>query len=162
MEHSKHTLTTRGGDLRIIRAGEAELGKVYPLFDLYRQFYEQEPNPELAREFLRNNIVNDHSVIFLATDPTGLELGFTQLYSGWCSVAAGPFWTLYDLYVVKSARNRGVARALMDEALTLARETGACRIDLETEIDNHNAQALYQDLGYQRDTAFYKYSLELD
>lgn len=161
-EKRKAPLRTKDKSLRIIRAGEAELKQLTPLFDLYRQFYQQAADPKLSRKFLRNNIKNNHSVIFLACDQTGKELGFTQLYPGWCSVAGGPFWTLYDLYVTGEARQRGVARALMNEALKLAKKSGACRIDLETATDNYDAQALYEDLGYERDMEFYKYSLELD
>ena len=155
-------LLTKDKSLRIVRAGEAELKQLTPLFDLYRQFYQQPSDPKLARKFLRNNIGKNHSVIFLACDHRGQELGFTQLYPGWCSIAGRPFWTLYDLYVKKEARQRGVARALMNEALKLAKKTKACRIDLETATDNYGAQALYEDLGYERDIAFYKYSLDLE
>jgi ribosomal protein S18 acetylase RimI-like enzyme len=42
-----------------------------------------------------------------------------------------------------------------------ARGMKACRIDLETATDNAIGQALYEGLGYERDTAFYKYSLAL-
>ena len=84
-----------------------------------------------------------------------------QLYPGWCSVAAAPLWTLYDLYVDQSARQRGVGRALMLRAEKMARQTRACRIDLETAIDNYSAQALYEELGYEREVQFYKYSLGL-
>jgi ribosomal protein S18 acetylase RimI-like enzyme len=49
----------------------------------------------------------------------------------------------------------------MNKALQQAKEIGASRIDLETAIDNTNAQALYESLGYERDSDFYKYSLEL-
>ena len=97
----------------------------------------------------------------LALDNKGSALGFTQLYSSYCSVAAKPIWILYDLYVDSTARKNGVAKALMNRALLLARETGACRIDLETASDNIAAQALYESLGYERDQDFYKYSLEI-
>ncbi len=160
-EQRKSPLRTKDKTLRIIRAGEAELTRVSPLFDLYRQFYQQPADPGLARKFLRNNIRKAQSVIFLASDQSGQDLGFTQLYPGWCSVAGAPFWILYDLYVSREARQRGVARALMNEALKLARKTRACRIDLETAVDNYDAQALYESLGYERDTEFFKYSLEL-
>jgi len=50
---------------------------------------------------------------------------------------------------------------LMNQALQLAKETGASRIDLETAIDNTSAQLLYESLGYERDIEFHKYSLEL-
>lgn len=49
----------------------------------------------------------------------------------------------------------------MNRAMAYTKETGASRIDLETEIDNIQAQSLYESLGYVRDTDFYKYSLAL-
>ena len=115
-----------------------------------------------ARKFIGDNIKKERSVIYLATDSAGQALGFVQLYPGWCSVAARPLWTLYDLFVTPDARRRGVAIALMGAAGKLARKSKACRIDLETAIDNYEAQALYESLGYQREVEFYKYSLALD
>jgi len=50
----------------------------------------------------------------------------------------------------------------MAQAEKMARKTKASRIDLETAVDNYSAQALYEELGYERDTHFYKYSLTLD
>ena len=50
----------------------------------------------------------------------------------------------------------------MNEAKKYARKVRACRIDLETAVDNYPAQALYEGLGYKRDIAFYKYSLAID
>ena len=43
----------------------------------------------------------------------------------------------------------------------MARKSRACRLDLETAVDNYQAQALYEKRGWERDVAFYKYSLEL-
>jgi hypothetical protein len=64
--------------LSIIRAGETELKQLAPLFDLYRQFYQQPADPKLTRRFLRKDIRKKRSVIFLASDRAGQELGFTQ------------------------------------------------------------------------------------
>lgn len=154
-------LSTADKSLRIIRASKEQLGAASRLFDLYRQFYEQKADAKLARKFMGENIRKERSVVYLALDRDGEALGFVQLYPGWCSVAAAPFWTLYDLYVDPSARQRGVGRALMAEAEKMARRTRAVRIDLETAVDNYNAQALYEELDYERDREFYKYSLEL-
>ena len=68
---------------------------------------------------------------------------------------------LYDLFVDSGQRNNGVGKALMNRAKAMAVESGASRIDLETAIDNISAQGLYEALGYERDTEFYKYSLAL-
>jgi AcrR family transcriptional regulator/ribosomal protein S18 acetylase RimI-like enzyme len=162
VDERKAPLSTDDRSLRIVTAGEEQLPQVARLFDLYRQFYDQPSNPKLARRFIGNNLRKQRSIIFLAVDSEGRELGFTQLYPSWCSVAAAPLMTLYDLYVDQSARQRGVARALMAAAEKAAKKAKACRIDLETEINNHRAQALYEDLGYQREVEFFKYSLELD
>jgi AcrR family transcriptional regulator len=155
-------LGTADKSLHVVQADKAQLEASATLFDQYRQFYEQQPDPALARKFIGDNIKKGRSVIYLATDNAGQALGFVQLYPGWCSVAARPLWTLYDLFVTPNARRRGVAIALMEAAGKLARKSKACRIDLETAIDNYEAQALYESLGYQREVEFYKYSLALD
>jgi ribosomal protein S18 acetylase RimI-like enzyme len=49
----------------------------------------------------------------------------------------------------------------MNRAQAHAIDSGAARIDLETETNNVNAQQLYETLGYVRETEFYKYSLSL-
>lgn len=145
----------------IVRADEQHLGEVARLFDLYRQFYEQAPDIDLAMKYIAARFDNGDSIIFVAIDEQGRGLGFTQLYPALCSVAAEPFFVLYDLFVDTSARKQGLGRALMERAREFAVQSGASRIDLETAVDNHNAQKLYESLGYQREQSFYKYSLEL-
>ena len=154
-------LATTDKSLRIIRADRKQLGDLTRLFDLDRQFYQQRADPALARKFIGDNLRQDRSVVFIALDRQDTALGFTQLYPGWCSVSAGPIWILYDLFVDPSVRQRGVGRALMAAAEKMARKTKAHRIDLETAVDNYHAQALYESLGYEREVAFYKYSLSL-
>ncbi len=154
-------LSTADKSLKIVTATEEHIPQVATLFDLYRQFYEETPNLRLAKRFIGQNIRQQRSIILLAQDNSGRALGFTQLYPGLCSVAARPIMTLYDLYVGADARNQGVARELMAAAETVAKKAKACRIDLETARDNLSAQALYEDLGYEREQLFYKYSLEL-
>ncbi len=145
---------------KVIQAGIADLEQVSSLFDRYRQFYQQKADIALARDFIAERITNNSSVIFLAIDNDNNALGFTQLYPSYCSVEAKPILILYDLFVDDRARNQGVAKALMNRALELAKMTQACRIDLETAKDNHQAQALYQSLGYQLDNDYDKYYLE--
>jgi TetR/AcrR family transcriptional repressor of bet genes len=155
-------LTVSDKSLRVSRAKKEELKELSALFDLYRQFYQQPEDPKLARKYMGDNLRKERSVVYIARDAGGEALGFVQLYPAWCSVAAAPFWTLYDLFVAEAGRKRGIGRALMLAAEQHARKTGASRIDLETATDNYIGQALYEDLGYERDTEFYKYSLSLD
>ena len=122
------------------------------------------PDLSLARQYIEQRLQTHSSVIFIAWNSDNTDkkaIGFTQLYSTFCSVEASTIWVLYDLFVDSGQRNNGVGKALMNRAKAMAVESGASRIDLETAIDNISAQGLYEALGYERDTEFYKYSLAL-
>ena len=143
------------------RATLDDLDALASLFDGYRVFYERPSDRALARAFLQERLQRGESVIFIARDATGEALGFTQLYPFFSSVSAHRIWVLNDLFVAPAARHRGVARALMECARAFALETGALRLVLETAEDNHPAQALYESLGYVRESGTRHYSLEL-
>lgn len=143
------------------RATLDDLDALATLFDGYRVFYRQPSDPALARAFIEERLRLDESVIFIARDGSKEALGFTQLYPMFSSVAARRIWVLNDLFVASGARKRGVARALMDRARDFATEKGALRLILETAEDNHAAQALYESLGYLRESGERHYSLEL-
>lgn len=150
-------------DIHIVRASIADLGQAVPLFDAYRQFYKRPSAPGAARRFLAARLAKRDSVLFLGYAPASSEraTGFVHLYPSFDSLALKPRWILYDLYVAPESRRHGLARALMNRATELARETGASHLALETARDNLQAQSLYEQLGYQRDELFYSYSLSL-
>lgn len=147
--------------IAIRQAGLGDAETIAPLFDQYRQFYQQEPNPSLARTFITERLALQESVIFLAENEAGEALGFTQLYPSFTSVGARRIWVLNDLYVSPDARGKGVASALLNAARSHAAATGARRLDLSTANDNP-AQKLYESHGYVREEGFLHYSLKLD
>ncbi len=147
--------------MKIIQATIEQLDVVATLFDKYRQFYEQMPDYDRCREFIRQRITNDESVIFIAQKSTGEIVGFTQLYKSFCSVELKKLIYLYDLFVEPSARRMGVAKALMEAAKSYAKECSAARLTLDTGITNASAQNLYETLGYEKDEEFYTYHLAL-
>lgn len=147
---------------KVVRAVAKDAGAIGVLFDLYRQFYDQRPDPLRCERFIQDRIMRSESVIFMAT-AGGLNepLGFTQMYPTFCSVAADRIFVLYDLFVCEKARGKGIGRQLMQAAERHARQVGAVRIQLETHHSNTNAQRLYEGLGYQKDEEFFSYSLSL-
>lgn len=147
--------------IAIRQAGLADMERIAPLFDAYRQFYRQAPDLVLARTFLRERLSLLESVIFLAQDDGGEALGFTQLYPSFSSVSAQRIWILNDLFVLASARGRGVGKALLLAAREHAATSGAKRLELSTAHDNP-ARKLYEAVGYMRDTEFFHYSLNID
>lgn len=142
----------------IREAAFSDLRNLAELFDLYRQFYEQEPDYELAFQFLSSRFKNSESTILIAeSDELGL-VGFCQLYPTFCSVEATPIYSLYDLFVLPDARKLGVGRQLLLAAEVRALADGKARMDLTTAKTNLPAQSLYESLGWQRDEVFYAYN----
>jgi ribosomal protein S18 acetylase RimI-like enzyme len=138
----------------------ADLEDLARLFDQYRQFYQQPPQLAISREFLRERLTRDDSVVFVA-EIEGVLAGFTQLYPLFSSTRCCRVWLLNDLYVDPDARGKGVARGLMEMARAHAIDTGAGGIELSTAHSNHPAQRLYESLGYRMDQTFRVYSLAL-
>ncbi|KRB27201.1 MULTISPECIES: GNAT family N-acetyltransferase [unclassified Acidovorax] len=139
-------------------ATPADADTIAPLFDAYRQFYEQAPDLSRARAFMAERLERGESVILLAMDASQAAMGFCQLYPTFCSVEAAPIYTLYDLFVVPAARQTGTGRSLLVAAEATARAHGRVRMDLTTAHTNIAAQSLYESLGWTLDTVFRAYS----
>lgn len=142
----------------IIRATLDHLDAVAPLFDGYRQFYQQPSDLAAARSFLQARLSQGESVIFLA-EIQGRPAGFTQLYPSWSSVSMRRLWVLNDLFVHPDFRQRGVGEGLLERARQFAIETDAKGLMLETAVDNLSAQRLYERLGWVREVEFCTYTL---
>ena len=147
--------------MNIHQASLADLDSLAPLFDGYRQFYGQPADLGKARSFLAERIERDESLILLARDDAGAGAGFTQLYPLFSSVRAVRTWLLNDLFVASASRRQGVAASLLKAAAEQARERGAASLSLSTALDNAPAQALYESLGWRRESGFCEYSLGL-
>ncbi|MEO1133664.1 MAG: GNAT family N-acetyltransferase [Cyanobacteria bacterium J06639_1] len=144
--------------MHIIRATREHLDGLAGLFDAYRVFYGQPSDVAAAEQFLAARLGRQDSCIFVAIADIA-PIGFAQLYPSFSSVSIKPIWILNDLYVAASQRGQGIARELMEAAEQFARESGAVRVVLSTQIANHVAQNLYESRGYIRDTEFYHYAL---
>jgi len=135
---------------------------VAPLFDLYRQFYEQHPDLASAVNFLTQRISNNESVIFLACDEkTDASLGFVQLYPSFSSVSMKRIWILNDLFIHSDYRRKGIAEELIYRIKSFASETNAKGVLLETHLDNTEAKKLYDKTGFVMDEEHSYYYLEV-
>ena len=140
----------------IKKATVIDLDALTELFDLYRVFYKQRSNPDVAREFLQARILNNESVIFLNVEGDQ-PVGFVQLYPSFSSVSMKRSWVLNDLFVKEQFRGRGAGEKLINMAIQFAKETGAKGVLLETGEDNLNAQRLYEKIGFERESNYFYY-----
>lgn len=135
-------------------AALADLDDVTALFCAYLEFYGVQREPADAREFLRERMASGESLVLLARTPEGAPAGFAQVYFTFSSLSLARVWTFNDLYVDAAARGLGLGRALVREVCRRAAEAGALRVQGETAVDNHTAQALYADEGFEVDEGF--------
>lgn len=145
--------------MKIVTAGVNELEKTAELFDMYRQFYEQESDIGKAREFIFQRMTKNESVIFLAEAEDGAAMGFVQLYPSFTSVGMRRMWILNDLFVHAAHRRKGVAEALLERCRQLGTDTEAAGLILETRNSNAPARKLYIKFGFAYDTEHAYYFL---
>ncbi len=146
--------------VRIVRATSEDVERIAPLFDAYRQFYKQKSDVAGARRFIGDRLQREESVIFLALMDEK-AVGFVQLYPCFSSTVMRRMWILNDLFVTPEARRQSAAKALMERARQWAVETKADGLWLETAVDNHPAQRLYESLGWKLDNDYYRYLVPL-
>ena len=151
-------------EISIKRIGIDEAHLVIDLFDKYRVFYKKESDLVLAARFITERLGNNESVIFVAL-VNNQPAGFTQLYPKYSSARAVKNWILNDLYVDKDYRKKGIGNQLITAAADFATDNGAVFIQLETAVDNANAQRLYESMGFVKqgpDEEYFLYKLSLN
>jgi len=115
------------------------------LYDFNTEYDEPAPEPERLAERVRLLLSEGHNRILLAGDPPE-GIAVLRFRPALWSFALECH--LAELYVVPAKRGQGIGRALMEEALRLARAQGADSIDLGTSEDDTAARGLYERLGF--------------
>ena len=114
-----------------------------------------------TKDELRELIESESSTLLSAyeIDKKGPILGILCLTV--YRVPTGVRSIIEDVVVDGSARRRGIAEALMQKAIELARESGAEGISLTSHPQRQAANLLYQSLGFQlRQTNPYYFRLK--
>lgn len=143
--------------MEIVKCSEKTLHETAKLFNDYRIFYEQKSDYESCYSFLKMNLENNRSIIFLLIDDDNKPVGFSQLYPSYCSVEMSPICYLYDIYVAKESRGKGYSKMLMLYILDYFKNTEVVRLTLDTAFTNKIAQSLYESIGYKRESDFIMY-----
>jgi ribosomal protein S18 acetylase RimI-like enzyme len=130
--------------VRRATADDAEaVGRLLDAFN--REFDEPTPGAEALAERVRALLAGGDTVVLVSgAGPDGLAVLRFRL-SIWTE---GLECYLAELYVVPEGRGRGRGRALMEEAMEVARARGADYMDLGTSEDDVAARALYESLGF--------------
>ena len=111
------------------------------LDDFQREYDEPSPGREQLAENIRGAMERDEGVFLLAPDGVAVVSFRTSVVYGHCAL-------LEELYVAPPARGHGQGRALLEHAMTVARERGAAGIELNTGTNDTAARGLYESAGF--------------
>jgi GNAT superfamily N-acetyltransferase len=139
--------------MNIATATDADLADLLPLMRAYCDFYESDPSDD-ALLAMSGALIADpqrEGVQMIARDDQGAAVGFATVFWTWSTNAGARIGTMNDLYVAPAGRGTGVADELIRACLERCRERGAVRLEWQTALDNHRAQAVYERVGGKRE-----------
>jgi GNAT superfamily N-acetyltransferase len=140
---------------------EADLPELLPLMRGYCEFYEVDP-PDDALLAMSRALIADpelEGLQLMARDRDGRAIGFATIFWSWSTSSAARIGTMNDLFVAPEGRGSGAADDLIRACVDRCRERGAVRLEWQTALDNHRAQAVYDRVGGKREQ-WYDYSLD--
>ncbi len=138
--------------MKIIKNSAVYLDQLVDVVEEYRVFCGVSSCPGDTRAFFQARLDQGDAVTFIALDEAeDRVMGFVNLYPSFSTLALKRIWILNDLGVSSACRGKGVAKVLINRVLAFAGETDAVRVELKTQTTNHNAQKLYQSLGFEVD-----------
>ena len=133
---------------RVWKATPEDAHHVVRLMLAFREWYAKPTTPEIEAQFadtVCKLIVRDDMEYLLAGDGPDAVAQIRYRLSVW--TGSEDCW-VEDVYVDEGARGKGLGRALVVEALRRARERGCGRAELDVDVVNEPARALYASLGF--------------
>jgi GNAT superfamily N-acetyltransferase len=131
----------------------------------YCEFYETAPSDgallALSRALIADPDREGVQLIARAGDG-GAAAGFATIFWTWSTTQAFRIGVMNDLYVAPEARGSGLAERLIGACVERCAARGAKRLEWQTAVDNHRAQAVYDRVGGQRSDRWLDYGLDVE
>ena len=137
----------------IRKATLKDLDQLAPLFDKYRVYLKQKSDLPKVREYLKERITKNDSVIFLSfavlnDSKKEVLMGFAQMYPAFSSLHLSRVWSLSDIFVELRFRRQNVGANLIEKCQELSKDTKSCGITLETDKTNVIGNRMYPQSGF--------------
>jgi GNAT superfamily N-acetyltransferase len=88
------------------------------------------------------------SLLAFAQDAGQTPVGLVNCIEGFSTFAAKPLVNIHDVIVLPDWRGQGVAGAMIETVIQIARDRGACKLTLEVLSGNKKAMRAYAKLGF--------------
>lgn len=134
---------------RVWKATPEDAHEVVRLMLAFREWYGKPMSPQVQAQFettIKALIVRGDVEYLLAGDGPDAVAQVRYRLSVW--TGSDDCW-IEDVYVDEAARGKGLGRALVVEALDRARRRGCGRAELDVDVVNAPALALYRSLGFR-------------
>jgi GNAT superfamily N-acetyltransferase len=143
--------------------GESDLPDLLPLMRAYCDFYASAPSDDDLLALSRALIADPEreGVQLLARQGGSAAVGFATIFWSWSTTQAFRIGVMNDLYVAPEARGTGLAERLIAACVERCAARGARRLEWQTAVDNHRAQAVYDRVGGQRSDRWVDYGLDI-
>ena len=146
--------------IRIKQIRKEEIESIIPPFTNYMKFYKREIKEGEFRDYFQSIIEDDRVFIYTAILDNRVA-GLMVIYQTFSSFECGKILFLNDLWVDPEFRKLGVGHALMTKIKEIAKERNCKRVDLQTDLTNAKARALYEKNGMITDKEFINYSVKI-
>ncbi|MGG1674816.1 GNAT family N-acetyltransferase [Neobacillus sp. NRS-1170] len=147
-------------NLIIRQATIQDLNKIVPIFDSYREYFNQQRNPMKVENFLFERFEHLESVIFIV-EREGEVIGFAQLYPVFSSLSLQRVWLLNDFFITEAYRQQGVGKQLFAKVKEFSTLTKSKGIELSVEHINQKAWEFWEKLGFKLDEEFRYYYFKI-
>jgi ribosomal protein S18 acetylase RimI-like enzyme len=147
-------------ELTIRQATIADLPRIVPIFDSYREYFKQQKDPVMVERFLFEKFEHFESAIFIAQVEDEV-VGFAQLYPVFSSLTLQRVWLLNDFFITEEYRGSGVGTQLFAKVKEFTLLTKSKGIELSVEHTNKKAWAFWENQGFKKDEEFRYYFYKL-
>jgi GNAT superfamily N-acetyltransferase len=146
--------------LTIRQATIQDLPHIVPIFDSYRDYFNQQKDPVLVEHFLFEKFEHRESVIYIAQQQDEV-IGFAQLYPLFSSLTLQRVWLLNDFFIAEEFRGSGVGTQLFMSVKEFTLLTKSKGIELSVEHTNKKAWTFWEKQGFKQDEEFRYYFYKL-
>lgn len=157
-------MTDSPGEQHSIRlVGAGDLADLLQLMRAYCDFYGTNPSDDALLALSRSLLEDpEHEGLqLIARDTQNAAVGFATIFWSWSTTRAARIGVMNDLFVAPEARGTGLADRLIAACADQCLTRGARRLEWQTALDNHRAQAVYERVGGVREQ-WLDYGIDVD
>ena len=142
-------------DIKILKADlrdQIQQRDIVSMMDAYSRdpMGDGKPLSQYARNHLIEGLIGHPTTIVFLVYENSEACGIATCFKGFSTFAAKPLINLSDFYLEPRLRGKGIGTRLLETIEKEARAIGCCKLTLEVQQNNQNAQSVYGRFGFKQ------------